>query len=163
MTESQTLECWGGSFSTDFDGDGSDRLSDCHDSDASLSHFDNDGDGLSTCGGDCDDSDPLVGYTDADGDGDSCTRDCNDLNANVNTLDLDGDGYTCDGDCDDSDPLMMPVDQDGDSYTLCDGDCVDTDASITPNMTRTVMASCSVKTVMTVTPMPFRGQPFRIL
>ena len=42
---------------------------DCDDSNALNSPFDNDGDGASFCGGDCDDDNAELNISDADGDG----------------------------------------------------------------------------------------------
>jgi alpha-tubulin suppressor-like RCC1 family protein len=137
LDQSDLLYCWGddshGQSETDQDGDGSDRLVDCDDSDAALNVSDADEDGLSTCDGDCDDTDWSVGPSDEDGDGYACLLDCNDNNAFLNHDDEDRDGWTsCDGDCNDFDSSFTPEDSDGDGYTSCAGDCYDDDSSVTP-------------------------------
>ena len=75
-----------------------------------VDELDEDGDGLSACGGDCDDADATVYPWDVDLDGSS----------------------PCDGDCDDGDDALRPTDADGDGVSTCGGDCDDGDADVFP-------------------------------
>ena len=125
-------------------------LVDCNDNDSSLTPFDSDGDGESTCSGDCNDNNAGLSPTvDADGDGwPTCDignqlADCDDNDATMNNSDADGDGNsTCgpdgvagsaDDDCDDNDPTVERNDLDNDNFGTCDTDCDDNDSSVNPN------------------------------
>jgi len=105
--------------SDDLDLDGSgicDVPPDCDDSDPSMNHTDNDGDGVDTCG-----PDNIANTADDD---------CDDYD-NQN---FPGNPEICDGqdnDCDGA-PGADEVDADGDTYMVCDGDCEDGDAAINP-------------------------------
>ena len=142
---------------TDLDLDGDAACSDCDDTDPLLNTLDQDGDLLTSCGGDCNDNNAaindgatdLVGDgtdnncdgmdgTDADGDGYASTLsggdDCDDTDAALTPADNDGDGQsTCDGDCDDADAALTTADGDGDGFTTCDGDCDDLDPTVYPH------------------------------
>jgi len=144
-------------YDLDFDGAttcGADGLpdtgdEDCDDGNFSLNLLDEDGDGVSTCGGDCDDTSPTIhpGAIEA----------CNGLDDNcdgavpADDVDVDADGWlVCAGDCDDGDWSVRPgapevcngvdddcdaatdetADGDGDGFSVCDGDCDDTDPGL---------------------------------
>ena len=80
--------------------------------------FDQDGDGVVSCGGDCDDTNPFV----ADGLPERC--DCFDNNCNGQIDENGFGGSICEqGACHDFD---------GDGYTNCDGDCADTSPTSFP-------------------------------
>jgi hypothetical protein len=138
----------------DDDADGDPACTDCDDTDPTLSSFDGDGDGWTTCEGDCDDAsvvfnpaasdvwgdgsdqncDGVDGF-DADGDGwpagSGDLFDCDDSDPTLNKDDGDADGdTTCDGDCDDADPTLTVADVDGDGLTSCAGDCDDADPTL---------------------------------
>ena len=148
-----------GGDESDADGDGDPACADCNDGDATLTSFDLDADGWSSCAGDCNDLlattypgafDVVDGVGDAncdgvdgvdvDGDGDASAAsgglDCDDGDPALNAADGDADGSsTCDGDCDDSDPQIEALDLDGDAVTTCAGDCDDQEASVFPGAT----------------------------
>ena len=123
--------------------------------------FDEDGDGVTTCGADgdisavkdndCDDTNAAVAPGLAENCTDGLDNDC-DGTIDVST-DADGDGFdTCSGDCDDTDGTVFPgaaevcdgIDQscdsvvdegfdiDGDGVTSCGGDCDDADPLVGP-------------------------------
>ncbi|MDP7114384.1 MAG: MopE-related protein, partial [Myxococcota bacterium] len=116
----------------DLDADGDPSCSDCDDNDASLTSYDLDGDGASTCDGDCDDNDPTRYPSAADSVGDGVDQNCDGLDG----VDADHDGYASiasgGNDCNDNDGVMNPMDNDGDGYSSCDGDCNDYYADIYP-------------------------------
>ena len=137
---------------------GADELCDGMDNDCDgvvpADELDEDGDGISICGGDCDDtvSDSFPGAPElCDGIDNDCDGALPDDEA-----DGDGDGYLgcadgpTGGDCDDEDDSVHPgadegcdgadtdcdgepgeeeTDDDGDGYSECDGDCDDNDAT----------------------------------
>ena len=75
---------------------------------------DEDGDGVTLCGGDCDDDDPDV-FPGAEEVCDGLDNDCDGVVAD-DEVDEDGDGWsTCDGDCDDADAGANP-----DAEEICD-------------------------------------------
>lgn len=158
----------------DLDGDGIAAASDCDDLDPTVkpgavescngidddcdgyidNGFDNDNDGVTTCGGDCNDADGTVypGHVElCDGGKDN---DCDP--STLEAQDGDGDGITaCGGDCDDSDSSTYPgagevcdgndnncngqfdegYDQDGDGVSICTGDCDDANEDAFPGAT----------------------------
>ncbi len=126
--------------------------SDCLD-DLDETEVDDDGDGLSECGGDCDDDDPAVHPDAVEICNDGVDDDCNPQT--FEDVDLDGDGFDlCGGDCDDADADVGPegvevcdgkdndcnglvddgLDADLDGYDTCgdDADCDDTDPDVHP-------------------------------
>ena len=132
----------------DADGDGSDCVADCDDSNpltfpgffpGALPEICNDG-----ADNDCDSSTPDIG--DFDSDGADCLTDCDDSNPGIypgafeigcngfddncdlsspDVYDLDGDGFNCDTDCLDSDPAVNPAAQE----VACDA--IDNDCNVT--------------------------------
>jgi len=90
------------------------------------SETDNDGDGLTECGGDCDDTDPLVlGGTPevCNGLDDDCNGLDDVLGFDGSETDDDGDGLSeCEGDCDDTDPSVFAGGSEIPGDEL-DGDC----------------------------------------
>jgi hypothetical protein len=119
---------------------------------------DDDGDGLSPCGGDCDDTKASV-YPGAPQICDGLNNDCTDPSWPALTgseVDQDGDGLSmCLGDCDDARPSVYPgapqlcdginndcgdpnwpmvpaneADADGDGVRVCQNDCNDSDGTI---------------------------------
>jgi hypothetical protein len=112
--------------------------------------WDEDGDGVSPCGGDCDDDDPTrspIATEVCDGRDNDCDDEADE------GFDADGDAVsTCRGDCDDTDARVYPGavevcdgvdndcdeatseegDLDGDGITHCDGDCDDNNAAALP-------------------------------
>ena len=125
-------------------------------SSAATAAVDEDGDGLSPCGGDCDDGDPSVwagapefldgedndcdgtideGTVGYDDDGDGVTEldgDCDDTNPDTwpgADEELDGLDNDCDGAVDDGTPFL---DDDGDGFSDLGGDCDDEDPGTNP-------------------------------
>jgi hypothetical protein len=95
-----------------------------------TSNLDEDGDGVTVCGGDCDDEDPAV----APGLLEICDGLDNDCDPETSEeADNDGDGASvCDGDCDDSEERVSPIgieDCDDGLDNDCDGAIDDEDSA----------------------------------
>ena len=114
----------------DADQDGDPACSDCDDDDESMTSYDLDADGFSSCTGDCDDTVAAANPYATDSVGDGMDQNCD----GIDGVDVDGDEWASElsggSDCDDTDPSLNWDDLDSDGLGTCAGDCDDTDPSI---------------------------------